>query len=404
MTAVEEGVAETPLRRNREFRLLWIGQALSDFGSAMAGLALPLVLLAAGYGPAEAGLIGTVVLVVGMIVRVPSGYLADRYDSRALMLVSDLARLGVVAVAAVWLLAGTLPLWVALLVVVVSAVALEAFRPAQNKVVRRVVPADQLGHAVSLNQARMYGASIAAPAVAGVLIALAPWIPFAANAVTFAVSAWCIFLLARTPAQAAPATREKFWPEVSAGLRFVVGDRFLRLSSVYFALLNLIFSALSYALILGAATQPGGATAVGLAMSSAAVAGLVGSLLVPYAAKRLSLRVVLMAGPVLGAALLVVAWSGGGTVPFVAAFSALCLLTPLIGAVLATIMAKAVPEDVYGRVTAASSFASQLLQPFGPWVAGIVLAQLTFSATAGLFAVCLGALALIALLVPTPSH
>ncbi|WP_439657422.1 MFS transporter [Lentzea sp. HUAS TT2] len=401
MTAVEDPAVGTPLRRNREFRLLWVGQALSDFGSAMAGLALPLVLLAAGYGPAEAGLIGTVILVVGLVVRVPSGYLADRYDSRALMLLSDLARLAVVVVATAWLLAGRLPLWVALIVVVVSAVAVEAFRPAQNKVVRRVVPADQLGHAVSLNQARMYGASIAAPAVAGVLIAVSPWIPFAANALTFAVSAWCVFLLARSPAPASAPVREKFWPEVMAGWRYVVRDRFLRMSSVYFALLNLVFSALSYAVILGAAGQPGGAAAVGVAMSTAALAGLAGSLVVPYAARRLSLRAVLMVGPVLATALLVVAWSGGGTIPFAAAFSALCLLTPLIGAVLATIMAKAVPEEIYGRVTAASGFAAQILQPLGPLAAGVVLAHLSFAATAGLFAVCLGALALLTLLVPT---
>jgi MFS family permease len=401
---VGEAVAETPLRRNREFRLLWIGQALSDFGSAMAGLALPLVLLAAGYGPAEAGLIGTVILVVGLAVRVPSGYLADRHDPRTLMLWCDLARLAVAAVATVWLLAGRLPLWVALVVVIVSSVALEAFRPSQNKVVRRVVPADQLSHAVSLNQARMYGSSIAAPAVAGVLLAVAPWLPFAADAVTFGISALCVAMLSRSAAPVAAPVREKFWPQVTAGWRYVVRDRFLRMSSVYFAVLNVLFSALSYALILGAATQPGGAAAVGVAMSSAAVAGLVGSLLVPHVARRLSLHAVLMAGPVLSAALLVLAWSGGGTIPFVAAFSALCLLTPLIGAVLATIMAKAVPEEIYGRVTAASGFAAQLLQPFGPWVAGLVLAHLTFGATAGLFALCFGALAVLALLVPTPNH
>lgn len=405
---VGEAIVETPLRRNREFRLLWIGQALSDFGSAMAGLALPLVLLAAGYGPAEAGLIGTVILVVGLAVRVPSGYLADRYDPRALMLWCDLARLAVAAVATVWLLAGRLPLWVALVVVIVSSVALETFRPSQNKVVRRVVPVDQLSHAVSLNQARMYGASIAAPAVAGVLLAVAPWLPFAADAVTFGISALCVVMLSRSvapvTAPVAAPVREKFWPQVTAGWRYVVRDRFLRTMSIYFAVLNVLFSALSYALILGAATQPGGAAAVGVAMSSAAAAGLAGSLIVPYVARRLSMRVVLMAGPVLSAALLVLVWSGGGTIPFVAAFSGLCLLTPLIGAVLATIMAKVVPEEIYGRVTAATGFAAQLLQPFGPWVAGLVLAHLTFGATAGLFALCFGALAVLALLVPTPNH
>ncbi|MEV4318200.1 MFS transporter [Actinocrispum sp. NPDC049592] len=386
-----------PLRRNREFRLLWIGQALSDFGSAMTGLALPLVLFAAGYEPSAAGLVGTVVLVVGLVARVPAGYLADRYDQRGLMLACDIARLVAAAVVAFVVAAGSLPLTLAIGTVIVSGVALEVFRPSQNKVVRRIVPVDQLGHAVSVNQARMYASSIAAPAAAGFLLALSPSVPFAVDAVTFGLSALCVAMLSRSPAPAVVAARERFLPQVLAGWRYLVKDRFLRMSSVLFALLNFTFSALSYALILGVASEP---AAVGVAMSSAAVAGLVGSLLVPYATRWLSLRVLLAAGPVISSALLVVAWSGGGVIPFVAAFSAMCLLTPVIGAVIMTMMAKVVPEEIYGRVTAAGGFVAQILQPLGPLAAGLLLTQLTFGATAGVFAIALGALAVLAATLP----
>ncbi|WP_163569738.1 MFS transporter [Fodinicola feengrottensis] len=99
MTLAAGRVATTvPLRRNnRQFRLLWIGQALSDFGSSMTSLAVPLALLAAGYSPSAAGIIGTAMLIVGLAVRVPAGYLADRWDQRRLMLGCDLARLVAVA-------------------------------------------------------------------------------------------------------------------------------------------------------------------------------------------------------------------------------------------------------------------------------------------------------------------
>ncbi|CAM3514245.1 MFS transporter [Kibdelosporangium persicum] len=402
MTATQETV--TPLRRNREFRLLWVGQALSDFGSEMTALAVPLTLLAAGYAPATAGLLGTVVLVVGLVIRVPSGYLADRYDQRTLMLVCDLARLVAVAIVAVLAFVGPLPLWSAFALVIVSGVALEVFRPSQSKVVRRVVPVDQLSQAVSLNQARTYAATIVAPAAAGLLLSVAAWAPFAVDAVTFAISASCVALLARSPSSGQPAVRERFLRQVAAGWRYLVRDRFLRWSSLFFALLNVTFSALTFALILGTAGQPGGAAAVGVALSTAAVAGLAGSLIAPTAAKRLSLRTVLAAGPVIAAALLVVAWSGGGTIPFVAAFSTLCLFAPVTGAVLATILAKAVPEEIYGRVTAASSFTAQVLQPLGPLAAGILLTEASFGMTAGLFAITLSALAALAVLLPAPQH
>ncbi|RSM78145.1 MFS transporter [Kibdelosporangium aridum] len=395
---------QTPLRGNREFRLLWIGQGLSEFGSSMTGLALPLVLLAAGYPPSVVGLLGTVIIVVNLAFRVPGGYLADHFDQRRLMVICDVVRLVSVAAVAVCVFLGPLPLALALAVVVVSGAAVEVFRPSQAKVLRRVVPVDQLTQAFSLNQARAYGASIVAPAAAGVLFAVASWVPFAIDTVTFGLSLLCIVMLARErvhDVQLTRTTRERFLPEFVAGWRHLVKDRFLRTSSVYFSLLNVTFSALSYALVLGAASQPGGAATVGVAMSSAAAAGLIGSLIAPAVSRRLSLRTLLAAGPIISAALLAVAWSGAGVIPFVAAFSALCLLTPIIGAMLATIMAKAVPEEIYGRVTAAVTFVSQALQPFGPLAAGILLTHMSFGATAGLFAVTLGALALLALALPT---
>ncbi|GAA1664184.1 MFS transporter [Fodinicola feengrottensis] len=407
MTLAAGRVATTvPLRRNRQFRLLWIGQALSDFGSSMTSLAVPLALLAAGYSPSAAGIIGTAMLIVGLAVRVPAGYLADRWDQRRLMLGCDLARLVAVAAVAFCVFVWGLPLLVALGLVVVSITAQEIFQPSQSKIVRRAVPGEQLGTAVSLNQARAYGASIAAPAVAGPLMALWPWAPFTVDAFTFGVSALCVAMLARNRlvARTAEVRRERFLPQIAAGWRYLVKDRFLRWSSGYFALANVIFSAFGYALILGTARQAGGAAAAGVAVSFAGIAGLTGSLIAPYAKRRLPLSVVLAAGPTMSAVLLAIAWAGGGVIPFVAAFSALCLLTPVIGAVLATIMAKVVPEDIYGRVTASSSFLAQILQPCGPLAAGILLSQLSFGTTAGLFALAQGALAVLAFTIPTPAE
>jgi hypothetical protein len=55
-----------PLRRNRSFRLLWIGQVLSDTGTGTAYIAYPLLVLALTHSPAIAGVVGTVELVLGL--------------------------------------------------------------------------------------------------------------------------------------------------------------------------------------------------------------------------------------------------------------------------------------------------------------------------------------------------
>ncbi|WP_405866227.1 MFS transporter [Streptomyces sp. NBC_01515] len=411
MTAtVPLNAVNTPrLSRNREFRLLWIGQALSDFGSSMTFIVMPLVLLAAGYSATVAATIGTASLVVALVTRLPAGYLSDRYDQRTLMLLCDLLRMVAVGAVALYVLLRPVPIALALATVIVSDAALEVFRPAQNKVIRRIVPPQQLGAALSLNQARAYGADIAAPAAAGLLLSLSPSVPFTVDALTFGASALCVAAAVRSRRTTGTHTstrpqRERFRTEFTAGWRYLIRDPFMRCSAAYFAGINVAFSALAFALILGVGREPHGAVMVGTAMSAAAVVGLAGSLLTPLFQRHIPLKATLSAAPALGAALLALAWAGGGTVAFVAGFCALCLLTPVTAATFATIMAVAVPEEIYGRVTTTSSLLAQLLQPLGPLAAGLLLARLSLPSTAGVLAVALALLAGVPLALPAPTQ
>lgn len=443
-TASGTAPAAVPLRANREFRLLWVGQALSDFGTAMTALVLPLALLRGGYSTSATGTVGTAVLVTAMVVRMPAGYLTDRYSHRRLMLVADLARLVTVAAVAAWTYLDRLPIAMAVVTVVVAQVGVELFRPSQNATVRRVVPAPQLGTAISLNQARAYAAGIVAPAVAGLLIAASLWLPFAVDAVTYAVSALCVLALYRTlrragaaaavpggaavPVGAAERTagqddadeagetgeagaggggaeeapRERFLPRLTAGLRYVVRSPFLRTVAALAAGENLAFQALAYALLLGIGRKHDGAAAVGLAMSAAAVTGLTGSLIAPFLQRRLRMQTVMASGPALAGVMLALAWYTGSGIAFAAGYSALCLLTPVNGAVFGTILATTVPENIYGRTTTALGFTAEILQPLGPLAAGLLLAYLSLPGTAALFALAFGLLAVLALLMPSP--
>lgn len=432
--AAAKAPAAPPLRANRDFRLLWIGQSLSDFGSAMTYVVLPLVLLKAGYSTSVASTIGTATLVTSMVARLPAGYLTDHFNHRRLMLYSDLIRFALMAAVAVWTVADRLPLLLAVAAVVAAQLGSEVFAPSQSAVLRRVVPVEQRPTAISLNQARTYAADIAAPAAAGLLLAVSLGLPFSVDAGTFAASALCVALLSRrasrpaaterrapagkasanteaeeqTQAQSAAGTRvpaaaaDGFWTRLTAGLRYLVRDRFMRISAVYFAVLNLVFQALVYALILGVGRQHGGEKLVGAAMSSAAVTGLVGALVAPYLQRRLRLRVVLSVCPAIAGVLLAVTWRTGSDVTFVASFSALCLLTPLIGSVLGTIMSTVVPEEIYGRALTARGFTTEVLQPLGPLAAGVLLASLSLSGVAGVFALAFALLGALALILPPP--
>ena len=390
------------LRRNREFRLLWIGQALSDFGSGMTVVVLPLALLAAGVSTAAVGTLGSATLLVGLLARVPAGYLADRLDLRRILLAADLTRVVAVAAVATYALVESLSIAVALALVVVTQVALEGFQPAQNKFVRRVVPGEQMVAAMSVNQARSYAADIAAPAVAVLLLAAGPALPLGINAVTFAISALCVWRLARRPQDhAEPVVRRRLLVEVSAGWVHLSRDRLLRRIVAYGALVNLMFTTLTAVLVLGVGRESGGAPIVAAGLTTAAVAGLAGSLLAPWVSRHFSLRAVLVSGPSLAAVVLAFAAWWGGVLAVVVAFAVLCLLAPMAGAMLAGFMARVVPDDVFGRVSTAGSFVAQILQPCGPLAAGLLLVDLSLPSAAGVLAVAFTGLAVLALGVHT---
>ncbi|MBM9508896.1 MFS transporter [Actinacidiphila acididurans] len=403
---------EPKLRHNRRFRMLWAGQVLSGFGSSMSGVALPLVLLAAGRPTTAVAVVGTAVALAGLTLRIPAGLISDRYDQRVLLIGCDLLRLVAIGTVAVWVAVRPLPLWLALGAVVVSAAATEVFKPSQFRLIRRIVTPGQIPSAISLNQARAYAADMAGPAAAGLLIGTRPAVPFAVDALSFLASAVCVAATVRglRPAPAvpedAPAARHAqgpgFWSRLTVGLRHVARDPFLRRSTVFFSGLTVTFTMLGSTLLLGVGRESGGARAVGWALSTAALAGLLGSLSAPYLRRLLPLPVLVATGPAVATALLVTAWLTGSTLALVAGFSAMCLLVPAINAAVVAVMATSIPEEIYGRVGTANDFVVQLLQPCAPLAAGLLLVRGSLATTALVLAACFAVLAVLALTLPAP--
>src|SRR6202451_3457128 len=87
-----EGHGVTPLRRNRDFQLLWGGQAVSLLGSQISKIAYPLLVLAMTGSPAKAGIAGFAALLGYPLFPMPAGGLADRHDRKRIMIVCDANR------------------------------------------------------------------------------------------------------------------------------------------------------------------------------------------------------------------------------------------------------------------------------------------------------------------------
>src|SRR5581483_2375803 len=108
------------LRSNRNFRLLWIGQILSDVGTQIGTLAYPLLVLALTHSALLAGAVGAAAAAAAFAVRLPAGALSDRLDRRRTMVVADGIRALALGALAALVLAHTISWPVVLAVAIVD--------------------------------------------------------------------------------------------------------------------------------------------------------------------------------------------------------------------------------------------------------------------------------------------
>ena len=189
-----------PLRRHRDYRLLYVGRLISFFGSMITFVAVPYQAYALTHSSLVVGLFGMVQLVPLLLLVFLGGALADAVDRRRLVLVTELA-LGVLSGA---LLVNALvprpQLWVLYVVAALASGCDALQRPALDAILPRLVERDELAAAGALNTLRGTFAMILGPAVAGLLIAgIGLSATFGVDVATFAVSLVMLGMMRAVP-------------------------------------------------------------------------------------------------------------------------------------------------------------------------------------------------------------
>ncbi|MEV6260368.1 MFS transporter [Streptomyces sp. NPDC051784] len=365
---------ETPLRRNRDFRLLWMSGLFAVLGSQMSALALPLLVLKETGSAVQAGSVGTVSVGALLVTMLPGGVMADRVERRRLMRLCDVGSLTAVTALAVAVWFGHAPMVLVLLVAAAGAVLGSVYGPASFGLMRAVVPADQMGTATARLQARSQTVRLVGPLVGGALFGVHPALPFVAEALGLLLSTICVALVrtrSRAKTVAGPVFSRR---ELTAGLSFLWGLPYLRTVLLVFGLgINFAFGALTFTALSVFSDLGRSGVGGGFVITCVSAGALGGALIAPRIGPDRHARLLILATCwmcVLTA--WTMAWLTQPLVAGVLCAVAMCLATVASIGFLSTLLI-VTPEDRVGRVQSAAGFLSSIVQPFGPLAGGALL-------------------------------
>jgi predicted MFS family arabinose efflux permease len=394
------------LREHGTFRLLFWGQALSVVGDRITPVAIAFAVLGLGSA-SDLGLVLAAGGIPFALFALAGGVWADRVGRRRVMLASDVVRALSQGVTAALLLTGNAEVWMLAVLAFVYGTAAAVFMPALMGLIPQTVSHARLQEANGLLALTRSTASVAGPALAGVLVVSAgSGEAIAVDAATFVVSALCLARMrlgaepgAASPGgDAVPAGHEPFLAGLRRGWYEVRSRRWLTWG--LFAMSTYHVFVLPSVFVLGpalAAKQLDGASSWAAIVAAFGIGGVLGNVL----ALRLPLR-----RPVFTAALALVGAStqaaiigcGLGTV----GIAALELLAGICVALFFTLwdlsIQEQIPAHAVSRVSAYDFSVSMGLMPLGMAMAGPIADALGLQATLlGMSAVGLaGALAWLA--------
>jgi MFS family permease len=365
------------LLRQRNFRLLWIGETISQLGNAMAVVGVPLVAVIVLHASTfTLGVLTAAAWLPWLLIGLPAGAWVDRLPARRVMIVCDVVSAMLYASVPVTAWAGVLTTGLVIGVQLGGGAASVLFMTAYQVYLPSLVTPGELIEGNTKMQGSASAALFAGPGLAGLVAqVLGAVTALLCNAVSFLVSAVC--LLGARPRAAAPPAAPRgttLRREIGDGLMLVLRDPFLRQLSVFWAVANLALTGYTALLVVFLVRvielTPG---AVGLLAAIPGVGGILGAAATGRITARFGTARGLLLSTLAGVpfALLIPLTGPGPRLAFYVAGALLTFAGVAVGnIIIAAFRQSYSPPGMCGRVTATMRFLIFGTSPLGALLGG----------------------------------
>ncbi|MEL4505796.1 MFS transporter [Luteococcus sp. H91] len=364
------------LSHNRDFTLLLWGRTCQITGGAMTALALMLYTVDL-TGSSQWGAVVMAASTIGsLLMSLPAGVLADRWDRRRIMVHTSLllavVLASVPAAAAVGVLHPLHLVVASFLVAVLGAF----FGPAEQASLSTLVRSEDLAPAASLNQARSAVANLIGPSLAGALYALGHALPLLGDALLNLVSALVVGRI-RTPLPAPADGGPPHRPgrDLRDGLRFIVATPPIRVVVGMTAIASFGFGGLLALITLTFKAQGQSDALIGGMQTAYGLAGLAGALAGPWLLRRARTPTLFIGGILTNCACAAAMAVWPQPHAIIALLCLACLTLPPGMAGVQAYQLTITPPELQGRVAGASGFLTLALAPAATLLAGTLASR-----------------------------
>jgi MFS family permease len=372
------------LWRHGDFLKLWSAETISQFGSQITGLALPLVaIITLGVSAFEVSALFVLEMAPFLLISLPAGVWVDRLPRRPILVIADIGRAVALLTVPIAYWADALTIWQLYVVGFVVGVFTVFFDVAYQSYLPSLVQRDQLVEGNSKLEVSRSAAQLGGPAGAGLLIELlrAP-IAILADAISFLVSAVFLFGI-RKHEENVPTRAERkaaggsMRTELREGLAWVLGNPYLRTISMCTASFNFFWAMMQAILLVYLArTLEWSPALIGVIFAAGQVGYLAGALTTNRIAQRIGVGPAIVAGAMCGIALLLIPLAPVdtyGAIPYVG----LAMVISSFGVVLYNVtqvsMRQAItPERLQGRMNSVIRFIVWGVMPIGTLLGGAI--------------------------------
>ncbi len=240
----------SPLRESRDYRLLFIGQLVSFFGSMMTFIVVPWQMYQLTGSSAMVGYIYLAEFIPMVFLAFIGGAMADFLDKRRMLRLTEFGQAAASATLLINSLLAQPRIWILFVCVAAHAGLAAIQRPAFESFIQKIIPAELMTAVMALNSIRWSFGAIISPAVAGIIATqFHPAVAYGLDLVTFAATIAALYMVSAVPP---PDNAEKpSWQGIKRAWKYafsrqeLVGTYFIDIAAMFFAMPQALYPALA---------------------------------------------------------------------------------------------------------------------------------------------------------------